>query len=84
MNNMKSCAKVVIAQFQTSKKEEVQHLPKYNIMAMKFHLNMFFREVIKMDGTALDDEYNAFSAAQYSCHLCFSHMLCLPFLQPIK
>ena len=77
MNNMKSCAKVVIAQFQTSKKEEVQHLPKYNIMAMKFHLNMFFREVIKMDGTALDDEYNAFSAAQYILAIYVSPTCCV-------
>ena len=78
MNNMKPCAKAVIAQFQTSKKEEVQHLPKYNIMPMKFHLNMFFKEVIKMDGTALDDDYYLFSAAQYFRHVS-PHMLCLRF-----
>ena len=33
------------------------------LMPMKFHLNMFFRDVIKKDGTTLDDEYNLFSAA---------------------
>ena len=43
---------------------------------MSFPMYVFKTQVAREDGATLDDEYNLFSAALYSCHL-FSHMFVL-------